>query len=125
MFVNNINKMAKKSIKSIKQDLEIINKKEALDRFGLAPNMTTKNYNKWLRRHYKKIEKQYQKDQQEQKTKQAKSTISKMAQTIKGKKRTQRRINIRRGINNIDKQPASFTNVVESDLEFILQQLNV
>ena len=126
MFSNNINDMIKKTIKTIKtikEELEINSKKEAVETFGLSTNISTKDYNKYLRKYYNKIVKNINENIKEQNKTLSKNIISKMAQTIKGKKITQRRINIRKAINNLDKEQANFTNIVPSELKLILNQL--
>ena len=123
MFSNNINKMPKKSLNEIKQDLGITSKQDGIEMFGLNRNISTKRYNKFLRTQYNKIEREVKKTSKEQKTKQAKQTISKFAQTIQGKKRLNRRLEIRTGINQLDKKTANFSKVKEADLRFILEQL--
>jgi hypothetical protein len=115
--------MPKKSLNEIKQDLGIISKKEGIELYGLARNISTKRYNKFLRTQYNKIEKEVVKTTKEQKTKQAKDKIGKFAQTIQGKKRLKRRLEIRTGINQLDKKSAFFSNVKEPDLKFILERL--
>jgi hypothetical protein len=126
--VGNIYKMPKKTIKQIKKDFEIKSKKDAINLFGLNPNATTKDVNKFLREQYKTLQKQINKNEgiiRKRKVKKIK-VIQDFVRGLK-QKRNQKRINeVKAKTNRFlrgDANDAKYGKLNQELLTILLNQL--